>query len=289
MADIDIAVIGGSGVYNMKDLEIVEERVIETPFGAPSDAIIIGRLGGRTVAFLPRHGRGHRLNPTAIPVQANVWALKSLGVFWVIAVSAVGSLKEAIAPRDFVIPDQIIDRTRSRVNTLYEGLAVHVGFTHPFDPILREVIVDASRQLPVRTHDGGTYVCMEGPLFSTRAESELYRSWGASLIGMTAVPEAKLFREAEMSYAAVCLATDYDVWKDEDAVDVTDVMANMAANVGNVQELLKLAIPSVPHDRRKTSHAHRALAHAIMTAPDQISEEEWARTELFLRPYISRG
>lgn len=288
MTDIEIAVVGGSGLYEMEGLKVLEERVIDTPFGSPSDAVLIGEIEGRKVAFLPRHGRGHSLNPTEIPVRANVWALKSLGVFWVISVSAVGSLKEEIAPRDFVIPDQIIDRTRSRVNTLYDGLAVHVGFTYPFDPFLRNVLLAASGALDVKTHDGGTYVSMEGPLFSTRAESELYRSWGASLIGMTALPEAKLFREAEMSYASVCLATDYDVWKDDDTVDVTDVMQNVAANVRNVQQLLRSAIPAIPLDERQKSDAFGVLKHAIMTRPDLISDEEWQRTKLFLSDYIER-
>lgn len=289
MTDIEIAVVGGSGLYEMEGLKVLEERVIETPFGSPSDAVLIGEIEGRKVAFLPRHGRGHALNPTEIPVRANVWALKSLGVFWVISVSAVGSLKEEIAPRDFVIPDQIIDRTRSRVNTLYDGLAVHVGFTYPFDPFLRNVLLTASRDLDVSVHDGGTYISMEGPQFSTRAESELYRSWGASLIGMTALPEAKLFREAEMSYASVCLATDYDVWKDDDTVDVTDVMQNVAANVRNVQQLLRSAVPAIPLDQREKSDAYGALKNAIMTRPDLISDEEWQRTKLFLSERIERA
>ena len=288
MSDIKVAVVGGSGLYAMEGLEILEERAIPTPFGDPSDRIIIGRLGEHKVAFLPRHGRGHRYNPTEIPVRANVWALKSLGVFWVISVSAVGSLRLEIAPRDFVVPDQVIDRTRSRVNTLFDGLAAHVSFSFPFNPMLRDVLLAASRQLDVRTHDGGTYVCMEGPLFSTRAESELHRSWGASLIGMTALPEAKLFREAEMAYASVCLATDYDVWHEADHVDVNDVMANVAANVKNVQQLLRIAIPSIPLDREAENDASSALKHAIMTDPKLISDEEWARTGLFLKKYISR-
>jgi 5'-methylthioadenosine phosphorylase len=289
MSDIEIAVIGGSGLYEMEELEIIEEHAIDTPFGPPSDDILIGRLHGRKVAFLPRHGRGHRHNPSTIPFRANAWALKSLGVFWVISVSAVGSLKEEIAPRDFVVPDQIIDRTRSRANTLYDGLAVHVGFTHPFDPFLREQLLDAASEVDVTTHDGGTYVCMEGPLFSTRAESNLYRSWGASLIGMTAVPEAKFFREAEMSYASVCLATDYDVWKEDDTVDVADVMANVAANVSNVQRLLERAIPAIPLDRCNESDAFGTLEYAVMTDPDQISDEEWTRTRLFLASYVDRA
>lgn len=289
MEDVKIAVIGGSGLYAMDDLQDVEEVHIDTPYGSPSDAIIVGTLAGQRVAFLPRHGRGHRYNPTNIPVQANVWALKSLGVFWVISVAAVGSLREEIAPRDFVVPDQIIDRTRSRVNTLFEEMAVHVDFSFPFHPMLREVLLDASNELAdVKTHDGGTYVCMEGPLFSTRAESELHRQWGASLIGMTALPEAKLFREAEMCYASVCLATDYDVWNESDHVDVQDVMANVAANTSNVQRLLRLAVPRIPLDKEDGSDVASALKYAIMTRPDLISEAEWHRVRLFAEKYLDR-
>lgn len=289
MEEVKIAVIGGSGLYAMDDLEDVQELHIDTPYGQPSDAIIVGTLAGRRVAFLPRHGRGHRFNPTSIPVQANVWALKSLGVFWVISVAAVGSLREEIAPRDFVVPDQIIDRTRSRVNTLFEEMAVHADFSFPFHPALRDVLLDASAELDgVKTHDGGTYVCMEGPLFSTRAESELHRQWGASLIGMTALPEAKLFREAEMCYASVCLATDYDVWNESDHVDIQDVMANVAANTTNVQRLLRLAVPRIPLQREAELDVASALRYAIMTRPNLISDEEWHRVRLFVEKYLDR-
>ncbi len=288
MDEIKIGVIGGSGLYGMNDLEVIEERVIDTPFGAPSDAIIIGRLAGRKIAFLPRHGRGHRYNPTEIPVRANIWALKSLGVFWTIAVTAVGSLREEIVPRDFVIPDQIIDRTRSRVNTFFDEIAVHAGFSFPYHPDMRKLLLEAAAGLDVKTHDGGTYVCMEGPLFSTRAESNLHRSWGASLIGMTAVPEAKLCREAEMCYGGVCLATDYDVWRDDDHVDVHDVMANVGANTANVQELLRRVIPMIPVGQEEECEASRALEHAIMTRPDVIPDSEWERTGLLLNRYIKR-
>lgn len=287
--DIKIAVIGGSGLYGMDGLEIIEERWIDTPYGKPSDAIIIGRLNGVKIAFLPRHGRGHVHSPTSIPVRANVWALKSLGVFWVISVAACGSLKLEIPPRDFVIPDQIIDRTKSRVNSLFDGLTAHVNFANPFHPDLRAILLDAAKELShVNTHDGGTYVCMEGPLFSTKAESNLYRSWGASLIGMTAIPEAKLFREAEMCYAAVCLSTDYDCWHESDHVDIEEIMANVAFNTKNVQELIKLAVPRIPLGQEDACDASRALVGAIMTAPDKISDASWERYELFLRNRVQR-
>lgn len=288
MHDVRIGIIGGSGLYDIDGIEIIDELDIDTPFGKPSDKIAIGKLDDRLVAFLPRHGRGHVYNPSEIPVRANIWAMKSLGVFWLATVSAVGSLKKEIEPRHFVVPDQIIDRTRARANTLYDDLAVHVGFSHPFDPVLRDVLLDACREQGVTVHDGGTYVCMEGPLFSTKAESELHRSWGASLIGMTAVPEAKFAREAEMAYASICLATDYDVWHEEDYVDVSEVLANVQANVTNVKGALKRVIGKIPLGREETSSAYGCLEHAVMTRPDQITDEAWAKVGLFLSKYIDR-
>ncbi len=287
--EIKIAVIGGSGLYQMDALEILEERRIDTPFGAPSDAITIGRLNGIKIAFLPRHGRGHVHSPTSIPVRANVWALKSLGVFWVIGVAACGSLKEEIAPRDFVIPDQLIDRTRSRINSLFEDIVAHVNFADPFHPTLRNILIDAARGYNgITTHEQGTYVCMEGPLFSTRAESNLYRSWGASLIGMTAVPEAKLFREAEMCYASICMATDYDCWYIQDQVDIREIMENVAVNTQHVQELLKRIVPKIPLGQEQDCDASEALTYAIMTRPDLISDASWEKHKLFLAHRVAR-
>ncbi len=288
MNDIKIGIIGGSGLYDIEGMELLEERDIETPFGKPSAPIRIGRLGERKVAFIPRHGKGHQFNPTEVPVRANIWALKSLGVFWVISVSAVGSLREEIAPRDFVIPDQVIDRTRSRVNTFFDDIAVHVGFSHPFHPTMRKILLDACVERGITTHDGGTYVCMEGPLFSTKAESNLHRSWGASLIGMTALPEAKLAREAEMAYATICLATDYDVWTDADHVDVSEVMANVKANVTNVKTALKAAIAAIPLGEEEACEASGALKYAVMTNPSYFSETTWERCGLFLAKYFER-
>ncbi|MCB9508306.1 MAG: S-methyl-5'-thioadenosine phosphorylase [Myxococcales bacterium] len=288
MDDIKIGIIGGSGLYDIDGIEVLDELDIDTPFGKPSDKILVGSLNGRRVAFLPRHGRGHVHNPTQVPVRANIWALKSLGVFWLTTVSAVGSLREEIAPRHFVIPDQIIDRTRARENTFFDRMAVHVGFSHPFDPTLRKILLAACNAEGVTVHDGGTYVCMEGPLFSTKAESEMHRSWGASLIGMTALPEAKLAREAEMSYASICLATDYDVWRDAEEVDVSEVMANVAANVKNVKNVLRRVIAEVPLGQEATSSAYSALQHAIMTKPDQISDEAWREVGLLIGKYYGR-
>ena len=288
MDDIKIGIIGGSGLYHIDGMEILEEREIETPFGRPSDKIIIGKLGDRKIAFIPRHGRGHVHSPTNVPVRANIWALKSLGVFWVIAVSAVGSLRQDIEPRHFVIPDQIIDRTRHRVDTFYNDIAVHTGFSHPYHPMLRDILLKACKETDVTVHDGGTYVCMEGPLFSTKAESEMHRSWGASLIGMTALPEAKLAREAEMCYASICLATDYDVWHEDDYVDVSSVLENVKANVSHVKKALKLAIPMIPLERENECDASRALEFAVMTEPTLIPEKTWHEVGLFLQKYIKK-
>ncbi len=289
MNDVRIGIIGGSGLYEIDGVEILEERTIETPFGMPSDAITIGRLGDRKVAFLPRHGRGHRYNPTQVPARANIWAMKSLGVFWLTTISAVGSLRKEVEPRHFLIPDQVIDRTRNRVDTFFDDIAVHAGFSYPFHPMLRDVLLRACSAEGVTTHDGGTYVCMEGPLFSTRAESDLHRSWGASVIGMTALPEAKLAREAEMAYATICLATDYDVWHEDDYVNVSSVLDNVRANVSNVRAVLKRVIADVPLGREDECDASSALAHAIMTHPEHISDEAWRKVGLLISKYVDRA
>ena len=275
---VPIGIIGGSGVYEIDGIETVEERIIETPFGPTSAPITIGELDGRRVAFIPRHGRAHEYNPSTVPYRANIWALKSLVVFWLVTVSATGSLKEEIAPGEFVIPDQIIDKTVKRANTMFDEIAVHVGLSYPFHPMLREVLLDASRAEGVTVHDGGTYVCMEGPAFSTVAESNLHRQWGASLIGMTAMPEARLAREAEMCYATIALPTDYDVWHEDDHVDVTQVLAILRQNVSNVRRVLARVIPSIPLDREEECDASSALQYAIMTKPEKIPE--WTRTHL---------
>src|SRR5579863_7197014 len=252
MPQAKIGVIGGSGLYRMEGMTDVEEVAVETPFGNPSDVITTGKVDGVPMAFLPRHGRGHRISPTEIPVRANIWALKSLGVEWVISVSAVGSLREHIAPRDLVIPDQLFDRTKSRVYTFYEGgLVVHCAFADPFCPTLSKLLLESARELgDVKVHEGGTYGCMEGPLFSTKAESHTYRSGGMDLIGMTALPEAKLAREAELCYATIACATDYDSWHEtEESVTVEMVIGNLFANVSNAQRILQGVAPHIPADR----------------------------------------
>jgi 5'-methylthioadenosine phosphorylase len=257
----------------MDGLTDVQEVKATTPFGDPSDIIVVGRLEGTPVAFLPRHGRGHRINPSQLPARANIYALKSLGVERVISVSAVGSLREEIHPLDMVVPDQLIDRTMGRPATFFEdGLAAHVSFADPFCAVLSETVTEAIEEVGATVHPEGTYVVIEGPAFSTRAESRLYRSWGADVIGMTALPEAKLAREAELCYTVLACATDYDVWNQEAAdVSVEAVVANLQHNVATSREILRRAIPRIPLDRE--CPCATALQDAIITAPDRITPE----------------
>ncbi len=276
---VPIGIIGGSGVYDIDGIEILEERKIETPFGDPSAPITIGELDGRKVAFIPRHGKFHEYNPSTVPYRANMWALKSLGVFWLVTVSATGSLKEEIVPGHFVVPDQIIDKTVKRANTMFDEIAVHAGLSYPFHPMLREVLLDViKKDGGITVHDGGTYVCMEGPAFSTIAESNLHRSWGASLIGMTAMPEARLARECEMCYATIALPTDYDVWHEDDHVDVSKVIETLMANVSNVKRILAALIPAIPLEKEAECDASFALKNAIMTRPEKIPT--WTKENL---------
>ncbi len=276
---VPIGIIGGSGVYDIDGIKIIEERKIETPFGDPSAPVTIGELDGRRVAFIPRHGKDHEFNPSTVPYRANMWALKSLGVFWLVTVSATGSLKQEIVPGHFVIPDQIIDKTVKRPNTMFDEIAVHAGLSYPFHPMLREVLLDVIKEDgKITVHDGGTYVCMEGPAFSTIAESNLHRAWGASLIGMTAMPEARLARECEMCYATIALPTDYDVWHEDDHVDVAKVIETLNKNVSNVKRILAAIIPKIPLDREEECDASFALKNAIMTKPERIPE--WTKTNL---------
>jgi 5'-methylthioadenosine phosphorylase len=286
-----VGIIGGSGLYQMAEMTEVAEVRVPTPFGDPSDAIMLGRVAGERVAFLPRHGRGHRLNPTNIPARANIWALKSLGVEFVLAVSAVGSLREAIAPLDLVIPDQLFDRTKSRVNTFFDrDVAVHAAFADPFCPMLSGIVADAAEELSAaRIHRGGTYVCMEGPLFSTKAEARLYRQWGMDVIGMTALPEAKLAREAELCYTTIACVTDYDSWHATEAsVSVDLVVANLIKNVATAQAIIRATVPRLPADRAGTACtcAH-ALAGAVITARSVIPSEARERYALLLGNYLS--
>ncbi len=275
-----IGVMGGSGLYDIDGLTDIREQEVRTPFGRPSDDFIIGRLGDLTSAdgrpvelcFLPRHGRGHVFNPSEVPYRANIWGMKKLGVDWIVSISAVGSLREEIVPGHMVIVDQFIDRTKgTRASTFFEGGIVgHVGFADPVCNTLRGYLLTAARDAGATVHDGGTYVCMEGPAFSTRAESHLYRSWGAQVIGMTNLTEAKLAREAEISYATVAMSTDYDCWHGgHDDVTVEGVIAVIKANVATARAIISGVAPLIAaHDGPAPSSG--AMEHAIMTARDRI-------------------
>ena len=268
-----IAIIGGSGLYEMEGLTDVESVDIDTPFGRPSDAITLGTLEGARVAFLPRHGQGHRFNPSHIPVQANIYALKTLGVERIISVSAVGSLKEEFEPQHLVVPNQLIDRTRNRSNTFFENdMVVHIAFADPFCAHTSHMVVHAAQDLGVNVHPGGTMVVMEGPAFSTRAESFMYRSWGADLIGMTALPEAKLAREAEICYATMAWVTDYDCWRQGgETVTVEMIIGNLLKNVAASRDLLRNLIPRLNGPRE--CPCATALKDAIITPQDRVPAE----------------
>ncbi|MBI2974552.1 MAG: S-methyl-5'-thioadenosine phosphorylase [Deltaproteobacteria bacterium] len=259
-----IGIIGGSGLYEIEGFRALDEKKVNTPFGEPSDAIIVGELNGRKVAFLPRHGKGHRFSPSTINYRANICALKMLGVEWIISVSAVGSLKEEIAPGDFVVVDQFIDRTKFRAQTFFDdGITAHVSFAHPVCSSLADVLYNSASSLGIKTHKGGTYVCMEGPAFSTRAESFLHRQWGADLIGMTGMPEAKLAREAEICYATIALSTDYDCWKEEEHANVGAIVATIKKNVSNSKSVIRDVVAKIPEKRG--CPCANALSGAIMT------------------------
>jgi 5'-methylthioadenosine phosphorylase len=285
MTDGLIGIIGGSGLYEMEGLESVEERRIETPFGPPSDAYIIGSLEGRRVAFLPRHGRGHRLMPSELNFRANIFGFKLLGAEWVISAAAVGSMREDIPPRDIVIPDQFFDRTKGRISTFFgDGIVAHVSFADPTCPILGKQLLAAGEAVGARMHWGGTYLCMEGPQFSTRAESRIYRNWGVDVIGMTNLQEAKLCREAEICYATLALVTDYDVWHDTEAdVSVEAVVAILKQNAETAKAIIRAAVSSFP-TRREGCHCATALKDAIITAPTAIPSQVRER----LRPIIGK-
>ena len=288
MVEARIAVIGGSGLYELEGLRDVREVKPKTPFGDPSDAIVLGQLDEMPVAFLPRHGRGHRINPSEIPARANFYALKSLGVEQVISVSAVGSLREEIRPLDLVVPDQLLDRTKGRPATFFEGgVVAHISFADPFCPTLSQEVVQAAEEVGATMHRGGTYVVIEGPAFSTRAESHLYRSWGASVIGMTALPEAKLAREAELCFTVLACATDYDVWHEEEAdVSVETVVANLQQNVATSREVLRQVIPRLGSQRR--CECATALENAVITAPESIPAGVRERLGLLLGQKLAR-
>ncbi|HXP87038.1 MAG TPA: S-methyl-5'-thioadenosine phosphorylase [Bryobacteraceae bacterium] len=281
-----IGIIGGSGLYSMPGFEAQEERRIDTPFGAPSDAYTVGRLEGKEVAFLARHGRGHRISPSELNFRANIWGMKSLGVERIVSLSAVGSLKEEHKPLDFVLPDQFVDRTRGRVSTFFgDGLVAHISFAHPICGELAKVVHSAAGSAGVAAKLGGTYLCMEGPAFSTLAESNLYRSWGMDVIGMTNLQEAKLAREAEICYVTVAMVTDYDCWHpDHDAVTVNDIIANLTQNAANAAKLVSASVRAMPSAR--TCKCGFALSHALITDRKTIPEVTRRKLELLVGKYL---
>ena len=290
MTQAQIGVIGGSGLYKMDALKDIEEIEVETPFGKPSDALIVGKLEGTQAPFLPRHNRNHTLLPSELPFRANIYAMKKLGVEYIISASAVGSLKEKVKPLDMVVPNQFIDRTKNRASTFFgEGIIAHIAFGDPICNNLAEILASAiaSLNLPdINLHCGGTYVCMEGPAFSTKAESHLYRSWDATVIGMTNLTEAKLAREAEIAYTTLALVTDYDCWHpDHDSVTVEMVVGNLQKNAVNAQKVIQETIKRVSQNPPE-SEAHSALKYAIFTPLDKAPAETMEKLKLLLQKYI---
>ena len=286
MEQAAIGIIGGSGLYQMSELEESRPVSVETPFGAPSDAFRLGRLRGVSVAFLARHGEGHRILPGELNFRANIYAFKRLGVGRILSVSAVGSLREEIAPLDVVVPDQFIDRTRGRISTFFgDGVVAHIAFADPICAELAGALAQAAQRTGVKVHEGGAYLCMEGPAFSTRAESHLYRSWGAAVIGMTNLQEAKLAREAEICYATLALATDYDCWhEEEEAVTVEVVVGRLRQNAVTAQKAIAGAVASLPAQR--SCPCASALKNAILTDPQRIPEATRRRLEPILGRYL---
>lgn len=287
MDKVKIAVIGGSGIYEIDDLQVIEEKSINTPFGEPSDKIVIGQFDeGHKIAFLPRHGKGHRILPSEVNSRANIYALKSLGVERIVSISAVGSLKKEIEPRHIVIPSQIIDRTKNRPSTFFgEGIVGHVPFAEPFCSDLSNYLYQGIEKLGFTIHRDETYVCMEGPAFSTKAESNLYRSWNAGIIGMTALPEAKLAREAEMCYSIIAFATDYDCWyEEEESVSVELVIQNFKANIEKAKMIIKSLIATIPLE----SHCNcsSAAQGSIMTDLSLVPPKRKKDLELLYGKYF---
>lgn len=289
MDPVRFGVIGGTGLYEMESLEVTGEVEVETPFGKPSDALTIGRIHGVEVAFLPRHGRGHRLLPSELNFRANIWALKKLGVETVVSVSAVGSMREGVEPKHLLIPDQFIDRTRHRVDTFFgDGLVAHIGFADPLCNDLGRLLGDASEAAGATVHRGGTYLCMEGPQFSTRAESKLYRTWDVDVIGMTNLQEAKLAREAELCYATIALVTDYDCWHEgEEDVDGAAILEVLRQNSALAQEVLSEALRLLSDGAHDCSQGcSNALATALVTPRDLIPEATYHRLEILVARYL---
>jgi 5'-methylthioadenosine phosphorylase len=283
-----IGIVGGSGLYELDGLTDVKWRAVRTPFGPPSDAYCVGRFAGRRVVFLPRHGRGHRVMPSELNFRANIWGLRSLGVQWVVSISAVGSMKETIRPLDLVIPDQFFDATRRRASSFFgDGIVAHVGMAEPVCPDLASALEKAASETGATVHRGGTYICIEGPQFSTRAESRVYRSWGVDVIGMTNMPEAKLAREAELCYATLALATDYDVWHETHGpVSVEAVVQNLMRNVETAKDVLRAVIPAIGPTR--SCDCPDLLRNAVITSPKRFPPTTRKKLGLFLDKYFPR-
>ena len=287
MENVQIGIIGGSGLYDMAEVTDRSEVTLKTPFGDPSGPYVLGTLRGKRVAFLARHGAGHRLSPSELNFRANIFGMKQLGVEYILSASAVGSLKEEVKPLDIVIPNQFIDRTRGRISTFFgNGLVAHVGFAHPFCKELSALAYESGLAAGATMHKGGTYVCMEGPQFSTLAESNLYRSWGASIIGMTNLQEAKLAREAEICYSTVALVTDYDCWHpDHDSVTVDLIIANLTQNAKTAQQIIATAVDRLPFAR--TCECASALKFALITRPDAVPATVKQDLALLVGKYLS--
>jgi 5'-methylthioadenosine phosphorylase len=281
-----IGIIGGSGLYSMPGFEAREEIGIDTPWGRPSDSYVVGELAGKPVVFLARHGRGHRISPSELNFRANIYGMKSLGVERILSLSAVGSLKEEHRPLDFVLPDQFFDRTRGRVSTFFgDGLVAHISFADPICPQLSDVVHKSARAVGVNAKKGGTYLCMEGPAFSTKAESNVYRGWGMDVIGMTNLQEARLAREAEICYVTVAMVTDYDCWHPaHDAVTVTDIIANLNKNAENACKVVAAAVAAMPAER--TCKCGAALAHAIITDRKLVPGATRKKLDLIIGKYF---
>ncbi len=287
MEHATIGVIGGSGVYQMEGLTNVKEVQVRTPFGKPSDTIVVGTLGHQRIAFLPRHGRGHRIMPSELPVAANIYALKSLGVERIVSISACGSLREDFAPLDIVIPDQLFDRTKTRASTFFgNGIVVHISFAEPLCPELSQVLYNAAQKAEARVHNGGSYVVIEGPAFSTKAESEIYRQWKLDIIGMTALPEAKLAREAEICYATIGMVTDYDVWHaSHESVSVEMVVQNLMRNAEMAKRIIRYAVDEIPNAREHCP-CPTSLQDAIITSRDRIPNRKRRELALLIGKYL---
>ena len=286
MANQLIGIIGGSGLYNIEGIKDIQSVSVDTPFGMPSDSFTVGTLEGRQVAFLPRHGKGHTILPSELNFRANIYAMKKLGAGHIIAVSAVGSMKEEIKPLDIVIPDQFFDRTRGRISTFFgEGIVGHVSFADPVCETLADKLHHAAKSVGARVHKGGTYLCMEGPLFSTRAESNVYRQWGVSIIGMTNLQEAKLAREAEICYSTLAMSTDYDCWRvEEESVTLEMIIGNLNKNAEMAKRILKTVIPTLPKER--TCACATASQNAIVTHKDKIPENTKKKLDVIFGKYL---